>query len=490
MRAPGSAAETRPTNARICSCGDRTRPTPSTRQSFSPTASMSAPTSAPLDRTSRARCAVWASSSSRVSTARSSSITRVGRQDVAAQTAEDLGPGHRGRPVARSRRRAWGPCALMSAASTESRTAPDVELPAAGRERELADVELEGAPQVVPVVGPLEPALGRRVEVEAALVEELDLHRGGVRGRGTHREAAQRAGGPRVEARDGDGHQLEVVAVDPGRVGAGHHGPLHDAGRPRRVPAGGDDRPLGQETSVGNGQAKGHLGSDVDVHDAGDPPLAEEVPGAPRLPDDRLGDDRTGVDHLEGVDLHVRVDERPLAHVALVGDDDAFLEPRTCLDVGVLAEHAAPKARVRPRYAPSWTMLRCRVAPELTMTLRPSTVWSQYLGAGLDPAVLPDVGRTHNVSIRAELGAGAEPDAVAHLEAFDLDLHLTVEHLPVSLEGRPRGCRRLSSAGRSRIRTPAGPCPAAAGTGPGRSRTPAPAGMWSGPHAPPRRCPC
>ena len=264
----------------------------------------------------------------------------------------------------------------------------------------------------------------------------MDLHRSAVRGSRANGEAAQRSRRTGVEARHGDGDELQVVAVHPRRIGPGDHCPFHDSGGPGSVATGRHHRPFRQQSAVGNGQSQRHLGCDVDVHHPSHASLAKEVPGASGLPDDGFGHDRSGVDDLEGVDLYVSVQQRTLAHVALVRHHHAFLEPSTRLHIRVLSQHATSQAGVPAQIRAVMDHASLDHGARVNHHAAPEHAVIENLRPRLDPAVLADERRPDQVRVRAHLRAVSEPDAVTDLKALYLHLHLTVENLPVRLKVR------------------------------------------------------
>ena len=208
-----------------------------------------------------------------------------------------------------------------------------VEVAAPGRKVQLPEVVGERPPEVVAIVGPLQLALGPRPDLHAALVEELDLHRGGVEWRGSDGEAPVRSGRADVEPGDRCWDQLQVVAVDAARVDPGDHGPLEDAGCACGVAAPGQRGSPRLQGGVGQGQTQGHLGGDVQVEKPGHPALPEQAPGPSGLPNDRLRHDGAGLHRLEGIYLDLRLKDGALSDVALVRDDHAFFQAGSELHV-------------------------------------------------------------------------------------------------------------------------------------------------------------
>ena len=291
----------------------------------------------------------------------------------------------------------------------------------------------EGPAEVLPVVGPLELALGPRPYVDPPVVEELDLHRRRIQRGAADGKPSDGPGRAGVETGHRGRDQLDVVAVHAGPVDAGHHGPLHDPGGPRHVAATHHRRSLGQHAGVRGGQAEGRLGREVHVEQARDPAVPEQPAGSPRLPDDRLGDDGTGIDRLVGVDLDLRVQDCAFADVAFVGHHDALLHPGSELDVRVLADDAASKRGGRPHVH---VVVNDASVKERTV---PNDVSPAQDGVGpeddpsLDPGVLPDVGGTLHLRVRVDLSPLAQPHPVADLETFHLHLYLAVQDVAVDL---------------------------------------------------------
>ena len=125
-----------------------------------------------------------------------------------------------------------------------------VELARPRREVDVADLVGEHAAEVLAVIEPLDPLLGRLVDVDAVGVEEADDDGLGVVPVEADGEPALIRAGADVEPRERKGRGLEVLDVQPRRVEPDHHGALQHPGRPRRVPRGRDRRAPRQRRGV------------------------------------------------------------------------------------------------------------------------------------------------------------------------------------------------------------------------------------------------
>ena len=97
----------------------------------------------------------------------------------------------------------------------------------------------------------------------------------------------------------------------------------------------------------GAGQANGQVGSDLDVDQPGHPAGAEQAAVPARLPDDARGDDRSGFNRLERIDLDARGQEGLLLNDAVVADDGTLVDPSAAHDVAVSADDCAAQADPR-----------------------------------------------------------------------------------------------------------------------------------------------
>src|SRR6266536_5411932 len=336
---------------------------------------------------------------------------------------EDLGAGQRGPPVRvvhdQLRR---SPADAFDVHGVDQ--APDVVLAGPCREPELADVVMERPAEVVPVVRAFQPTLHRRVDLDPSLVEERDLDRGRIVGRRPDGEAADGPGRTGVEPGQLVWNQLEVVALERAGVDPGYHRPLDDPGGPCGVAARHHGGALRQHALVRQGEAEGHLGGQVHAEQPAHPALAEQPPRPSALPHDRLRDDGSGIDRLEGINLYSRVDHRALADVALVGDHHAFLQAAPRLHVRVAAKHAAAQrggaahvgivvddGAVDERsllnaYAPSQHAVLTDPRPDL------------------DPGVLTDEGGADDLGVGVDLGPLPQPDPPLELEPLYVDVDL------------------------------------------------------------------
>jgi hypothetical protein len=130
-------------------------------------------------------------------------------------------------------------------------------------------------------------ALGGFIEVEAALIEELDVDHAGVEGGQAHVDAAYSAGFVGVVPGDGDGNTAQIEDVDTGRGEAGDDGALDHAGGVVAVAVDGDGGALDEGSAVCGAYFSGELGGKVDVDEAGNAPPAEERATGLSPPDER-----------------------------------------------------------------------------------------------------------------------------------------------------------------------------------------------------------
>src|SRR4029453_11446703 len=125
---------------------------------------------------------------------------------------------------------------------------------------------------------------------------------------------------------------------------------------------------------------------------------------APALPDDRLGDDRARFHRLVGVDLDVRLKDRPVTDVGVVADDHAVLHPAALLDVGAAPDHAAAQTRPGPDIG---VVVHDRPVQEgvaLHDHARPDHGVLAQAGAGLDLGEVAGEHRRGEAGLRVEFG--------------------------------------------------------------------------------------
>ena len=201
-----------------------------------------------------------------------------------------------------------------------------VVLERAGREHDVADVAGERAAEVLALEQPLDLALPRFVDVATLVVEDADLHAVRVPRREPHGDATVGHRVPHLEPGQRDRGQLDVLDVHPGQVQPADDRALQRSGHAARVAARRDHRALLERRAVGHRQPGRDLGRDVDVGEPRDPAPAEQRARTAALPDDRRGDDRTGFDRLERVDLDAGVHDRAFADEALVAEHRTLLD--------------------------------------------------------------------------------------------------------------------------------------------------------------------
>ncbi len=173
---------------------------------------------------------------------------------------------------------------------------------------------------------------------------------------------------------------------------------------------------------------------------------AEQGADPAGLPDDGRVHDRVGFDGLERVHLHPGADHRLPADEALVADDDALVEAGVLAEVAVAADDRAAQLR-----APPDVDVVVEHGPEDRRLGFHDDVGAEHgvLGevrAGFDPRVVADDDRPVDAGVGVDLGAFTEPDAVAELEAADVDLDPAVEDVGVGPQVRLGGADVLPVA--------------------------------------------
>ena len=306
-----------------------------------------------------------------------------------------------------------------------------VGLGGARREGQVRDLPGEGTAELLAGQHALQRPLSARGEVGPVDVEEDDVQRLRVSWCRPQDNPSDRVAGPGLEARHGQRGDLEVAHVDGAGGQGGDDRPLERPGCSRAVPGGHDGSTLAQRGGVGGGQAHDVLRGQLDVDQARHPARSEQRRGPPALPDHAGVDDRPGLDGLVRVDLDAVGEEGLLLDQALVADDRALLDPGGPHDVGVLADHAATQAHLRPdeHVAVHHGPLHDRPAHDHDVVAE----HRQRLDAGarLDLGVRPDHQRALQDRVGVDLGTLADPHAGSDLEAVDLDVHPAAQHVDV-----------------------------------------------------------
>ena len=248
-----------------------------------------------------------------------------------------------------------------------------------------------------------------------------------------------------------------------------------------RVAARADDRALLQRGAVGHREPHRDLGRDVDVREAAHAAPAEQRARALALPHDRRGDERAGLDRLERVDLHRRVDDRVRRRRST---RRRSRRPPRCARASRMSfarPITAPRSRADgPDVARGRARrVRSSCASAFTTTSAPSTVYGREHGARLDAGVVADEHRAVDARRRARRrrprrstrprGAGSRASRAAPGRRAG----------PRARCGTPRACRRPPSSRRPRARAASGRRSSTAGnTSPEKSTT-SPSGMKS-----------
>ena len=316
----------------------------------------------------------------------------------------------------------------------------------ARRVDDVARLGGQAAAEVLPVKDPLDLALGHFGDVDAGRVDEAQDH-------GLRVVIGQADGDPsctvlvaHAEPRHRHGRHFEVDHVGPGGVEAHYQRLLQDPGGAAGVPGNGDGGAPGHARGKGHGQAHRQFGGDVDIGEARDPVAPEQVARPPRLPHDRRVDDGAVLDRLEREHLDAGVHHGVLADEALVpqhhpllypgapaqlaaATDRATPHPDAGAEVGIVMDHSALDEGVG---TDAYVAAQYRVLPQG--------------GARLHPAVVPDYCRAPQHGGGVDLGAIAQPDALAQAEARQLDLHAAVQDVLVRPGVRLQGADVLPVA--------------------------------------------
>ena len=190
-------------------------------------------------------------------------------------------------------------------------------------------------------------------------------------------------------------------------------------------------RPLLEGRAEGGGHPQDHLGGQVDVADAGDAGFVEQRAGAPALPDDRLGDDRSGFDRLIGIYLYIRLKDGVVADVGVVAHDHPVLDPATLLDVGAAPDHAAAQAGPGPDVGVVVDDRPVQEGVALHDHARADHGVLAQAGARLDLGEVADEHGGGQDGVGVDLGPLPQPDPGPDLEPAQVDLDLAVEDVLV-----------------------------------------------------------
>ena len=322
----------------------------------------------------------------------------------------------------------------MRSASQRVQEATDVGLHGPVRELELAELAVEGATEVLATVVLLDVLLTTFAEIEARRLEDLDLDHLRVPAGDAHVHPPLGAAALDLEAVDGTARHAQVADHDAGGVEAADEGPLDHPRRRMSVAARGDAGALLEHRAVSHGHVQRQLGGDVDVDEADDAVLAEQLGAAARLPDDAGVDLGAGFDRLERVDLDVGGDVRLLADDALIADGHTLAERGSRLDVAVLAED-------RPQHLGRGADVGVgadHAVARLGVVLDDHVVAEHGVLADAgrvgDLGVVADVGRPADVLDGVEVDALADENAMLQLDAGDARRDLAIQEVAVGRE--------------------------------------------------------
>ena len=289
---------------------------------------------------------------------------------------------------------------------------------------------------------------------------------------------------------DGRRRNAQVGHVDARGVQSRDHRPLDHPAAGRGVAARDDACAALQSGTERGREARGRLGREVDVDEAGDAVLAEQPRGRARLPDQVLVDLRAGLDLLVRVDPDVRRDVRLRSDRDLVADRRALLDPHVVADVAgasddrALDQGAAADVRRRVDHRPGRAGALAQRDAVREHRVGPDR------GVSRDPAVVADERRPLDLLDVVDVRPLADPDVAAQLHALDVQANALVERVEVRLAVLVEVADVLPVALHHVAVDRAGPSRAGAGTAPSRSRRARRSGCGSAPRARARRCPC
>ena len=198
------------------------------------------------------------------------------------------------------------------------------------------------------------------------------------------------------------------------------------------VARGGDGRALARASlAQAMDRRMASSGDDVDVGQARHAGASEQAARPARLPDDRGVDDGAGLDGLERVDLHARLDDGLVAHEGLVAEDHALLAAHPLAQIAGAADDAAVEADAGADVAVVVDdgALEVGVVPDADVGAEHAVRADD--GAGADAAVVADERRS---AARPPSGSTSAPSPNhtpgAQGEAADLDVDLARRGCP------------------------------------------------------------
>ena len=308
-----------------------------------------------------------------------------------------------------------------------------VRLAHARRIADRADVAEADAPDLAAREVLLELLLQRGRDLDARLLEELDLHDLGIRLARADVETRLEALALQEVTRHRCGQHAQVGDLDARRGQPGDHRALDHPAGGRRLAARGDARAALERGAERGGDAHRDLGSEVDVDEARDSVAAEQMRRRTRLPDDALVDVRPGFDVLVRIDPDARHDHALGADRHLVADRNALVNTHVRADVARPAEDGAfdQRAPADVRRRVDHRTGRARAFPQ-RHAVREHGVRADRRPRR-DAAVVADVGRALDLLEIADLDALSEPHVAADANAGNVELDVLLERIEVRL---------------------------------------------------------
>src|ERR1700694_3653883 len=230
-----------------------------------------------------------------------------------------------------------------------------------------------------------------------------------------------------------DGQLAEVDDRGAGRYHAGDHRPLDHSRGALAIAGGGHDRALGEKSREGRAQPGAALGRELDVDQADEAVGGEQPSLVVAGPDDALVHRRPRFDLLVGPDLHPRIDRAALTDDDVIADHRPVFEQAGVLDGDVAADDrlAQPGVLADVGVSPDDRVADLGVLIDdggIANAGRPVDE-----DAGLELALVADVGRAIDPHVIADLDVLPDPYVAVPALAGNLDVDPSLERIPIRL---------------------------------------------------------
>src|SRR5581483_9061028 len=180
----------------------------------------------------------------------------------------------------------------------------------------------------------LDLTLGRFIDIQAVLIENLNVYHALVKGRYMHMYAAKGICIANKITRYRYRYPIDIMDADTSRGQTSVDTTLNHTRSTMSVTIKADNSPLGQNRTIRSSKLGREFRSKVNVDQPGHAIATEEAATPLRTPDDTGIDHSTGFDIFIGPDLDIGLNNSTILNDRIVANDRALKHHRFAFDVG------------------------------------------------------------------------------------------------------------------------------------------------------------